>query len=116
MWCCPVTLLQRTAAFYSAAEVFVYPSLFEGFGLPVVEAMACGVPVITSRGSSLEEVAGNAALLVDPLSEDSIASALLQILQDDQIQVRMRQAGLDRSKLFNFEKTARQTMDVYEQV
>jgi len=102
--------------FYSAAEVFVYPSLFEGFGLPVAEAMACGVPVITSRGSSLEEVAGNAALLVDPLSEDSIASALLQILHDDQMQVRMRQAGLDRSKLFNFEKTARQTMDVYEHV
>ncbi len=69
--------------FYSAAEVFIYPSLFEGFGLPVVEAMACGVPVITSRGSSLEEVAGDAALLVDPLSEDSITSALLQILQDE---------------------------------
>jgi glycosyltransferase involved in cell wall biosynthesis len=102
--------------FYSAAEVFIYPSLFEGFGLPVVEAMACGTPVITSQGSSLEEVAGDAALLVDPLSEDSIAKALLQILQDDQMRVRLRQAGLERSQFFNFEKTARQTMDVYEQV
>ena len=102
--------------FYSAAEVFIYPSLFEGFGLPVVEAMACGVPVITSRGSSLEEVAGDAALLVDPLSEESIAGALLQILQDDQMRLQMSKAGLERSKLFNFEKTARQTMDVYERV
>jgi glycosyltransferase involved in cell wall biosynthesis len=102
--------------FYSAAEVFIYPSLFEGFGLPVVEAMACGVPVITSRGSSLEEIAGDAALLVDPLSEDSITSALLQILQDDPMRIRLRQAGLERSKLFNFEKIARQTMDVYEHV
>jgi glycosyltransferase involved in cell wall biosynthesis len=102
--------------FYSAAEVFVYPSFFEGFGLPVVEAMSCGVPVITSRGSSLEEVAGDAALLVDPLSEDSITGALLQILRDNQMQVQMRQAGLDRSKYFSFKKTARQTMDVYEHI
>lgn len=107
---------QDVPFFYSAADVFIYPSFFEGFGLPVVEAMACGVPVITSRGSSLEEVAGDAALLVDPLSEDSITSALLQILRDDQLRVRLRRAGLDRSKSFNFEKAAQQTMDVYEHV
>lgn len=100
--------------FYSAAEVFVYSSLFEGFGLPVIEAMACGVPVITSQGSSLQEVAGEAALLVDPLSVDSITNALLQALQDDQLRFRLRQAGLERSKFFNFEKIAQQTLAVYE--
>jgi glycosyltransferase involved in cell wall biosynthesis len=102
--------------FYNAADVFVYPSLYEGFGLPVVEAMACGVPVITSQGSSLEEVAGDAALLVDPLSESSIASAMQRILEDSTLRLRLREAGLNRSKLFDFEKTARQTMDVYERL
>jgi glycosyltransferase involved in cell wall biosynthesis len=102
--------------FYSAAEVFVYPSFFEGFGLPVVEAMACGVPVITSRGSSLEEIAGDAALLVDPHSEDSIVGALTQVLEDAELRLRLSRAGLERSKLFSFEKTARQTMEVYETV
>jgi glycosyltransferase involved in cell wall biosynthesis len=102
--------------FFNAAEVFVYPSFYEGFGLPVVEAMACGVPVITSRGSSLEEVAGDAALLVDPLSEASIAGALLQLLEDPALRLRLRQAGLERSQRFSFEKTARQTMDVYERL
>src|ERR1700730_6274872 len=100
--------------FYNAAEMFVYPSLYEGFGLPLVEAMACGLPVITSRGSSLEEVAGDAALLVDPLSESSIANGMQRILEDSSLRARLCQAGLSRSKLFDFEKTARQTMDVYE--
>ena len=100
--------------FYNAAEVFVYPSLHEGFGLPLIEAMACGLPVITSQGSSLEEVAGDAALLVDPLSESSIASAMQRMLEDSALRLRLRQAGLNRSKMFDFEKTARQTMDVYE--
>lgn len=100
--------------FYNAAEVFLYPSLYEGFGLPVVEAMACGLPVITSQGSSLEEVAGDAALLVDPLSESSIAGAIQKILEDSALRLRLRKAGLIRSRLFNFDKTARQTMDVYE--
>jgi glycosyltransferase involved in cell wall biosynthesis len=102
--------------FYNAAEVFVYPSLFEGFGLPVVEAMACGVPVITSQGSSLEEVAGDAALLVDPLSESSIAGAMQRLLEDSDLRSRLRQAGLKRSRMFDFRNTARQTMDVYERL
>jgi glycosyltransferase involved in cell wall biosynthesis len=102
--------------FYNAAEVFIYPSLYEGFGLPVVEAMACGVPVITSQGSSLEEVAGDAALLVDPLSDSSIASAMQRVLEDSALRLRLREAGLSRSKLFDFQKTARQTMHVYERL
>jgi glycosyltransferase involved in cell wall biosynthesis len=102
--------------FYSAAEVFVYPSLYEGFGLPVIEAMACGVPVITSRGSSLEEVAGDAALLIDPLDELSIAQSLKQLLGDGALRKQFGEAGLARSKRFNFKDAARQTVAVYEHV
>jgi glycosyltransferase involved in cell wall biosynthesis len=102
--------------FYSAADVFIFPSLYEGFGLPVIEAMACGVPVITSIGSSLEEVAGDAALLIDPLDELSIAQALKQVLGDSGLRERLGRAGLDRSKQFDFESAARRTIAVYEHV
>jgi glycosyltransferase involved in cell wall biosynthesis len=102
--------------FYSAAEVFVYPSLYEGFGLPVIEAMSCGVPVITSRGSSLEEVAGTAALSIDPLDVEAIAQAIVKVLSDIELRKQLSEAGLARSKLFNYEDAARQTVAVYEQV
>lgn len=101
-------------SFYSAADVFVYPSFYEGYGLPVVEAMACGTPVVTSRGSSLEEVAADTALLIDPLNEQSIADALKRILGDSQLARRMAEDGLRRSRQFSFKNTARQTIDVYE--
>jgi len=103
-------------AFYNAAEVFVYPSLYEGFGLPLTEAMACGSPVVTSRGSSLEEVAGDAAVLVDPLDEMSIADGLKQVLSDPELRVRLGHAGLRRSRQFSFERAARETIGVYERV
>ena len=101
-------------AFYNAAEVFVYPSLYEGFGLPLTEAMACGVAVVTSRGSSLEEVAGDAAVLVDSLDEISIADGLKQVLSDPELRAHLGQAGLRRSRMFSFEQAARQTIGVYE--
>jgi glycosyltransferase involved in cell wall biosynthesis len=101
---------------YNAAEVFVYPSLYEGFGLPVLEAMACGTPVITTQGSSLAEIAGDACLLIDPLDESTIAGALESILADPRLRERLSQAGLKRSRQFSFEKTARQTLAVYERV
>jgi glycosyltransferase involved in cell wall biosynthesis len=100
--------------FYNAAEAFVYPSIFEGFGLPVIEAMACGLPVLTSYGSSLEEVAGDAALLVDPMSEESIAEGLDKLLGDSSLRLSLGRAGLLRSATFSFEKTAEQTIGVYE--
>jgi glycosyltransferase involved in cell wall biosynthesis len=103
-------------SFYNAAEVFVYPSLYEGFGLPVLEAMACGTPVITTQGSSLAEVAGDACLLVDPLDESSIAHRLECILGDRGLRERLSQAALKRSSQFSFEKTAKQTLGVYERV
>jgi glycosyltransferase involved in cell wall biosynthesis len=102
--------------FYNAAEVFVYPSLFEGFGLPIMEAMACGTPVVTSRGSSLEEVAGDAAVLVDPLDELSIAEALKRVLAEPELRRSLGQAGLRRSRQFSFANAARQTIGVYERV
>lgn len=102
--------------FYNAAEVFVYPSVYEGFGLPLMEAMACGTPVVTSRGSSLDEVAGDAAVLVDPLDESSIAEALKKVLAEPELRKHLGQAGLRRSRQFSFENAARQTVGVYERV
>lgn len=102
--------------FYNAAEAFVYPSVFEGFGLPVIEAMACGLPVLTSYGSSLEEVSGDAALLVDPLSEESIAQGLRKLLGDHSLRLRLGRAGLARSAKFSFKNTADQTRGVYERL
>jgi glycosyltransferase involved in cell wall biosynthesis len=102
--------------FFNAAEVFVYISYYEGFGLPIMEAMACGTPVVTSRGSALEEVAGDGALLVDPMDEASIAEALTRILSDAGLRYRLGQAGLARSRQFNFKNAAEQTIGVYERV
>lgn len=102
--------------FYSAADVFVYPSIFEGFGLPVLEAMSCGIPVITSMGSSLEEVAGDAAIIVDPLNSGSISSALERILGDSTLRQKLGQAGIRRSKKFDSDQTAMETVAAYRSV
>jgi glycosyltransferase involved in cell wall biosynthesis len=103
-------------ALYSAASLFVFPSLYEGFGLPVLEAMACGTPVVTSSVSSLPEVAGDAALLVDPRDVDAIASAMRRILDDSDLAADLRARGLARAAQFSWERTARETLAVYEKV
>jgi len=107
---------QEVPWFYNAASAFIYPSLFEGFGLPVVEAMACGTPVVTARGSALEEIAAGAALIVDPLDVTSIAGGLQKVLEDQDLRSRLINAGLKRSASFSCEETARQTVAVYEKV
>ncbi len=100
---------------YSAATVFAYPSLYEGFGLPVIEAMACGCPVVTSRVSSLPEVAGDAGLLVEPTDVGDIATAVGTVLDDRELRQKLRTAGLERAAQFSWDKAARETVRVYEQ-
>jgi glycosyltransferase involved in cell wall biosynthesis len=103
-------------ALYSAASLFVYPSLYEGFGLPVLEALACGVPVITSNISSMPEVAGQAAILVDPHDSDELAKAMVRILTDPAKSEELARTGRQRASLFTWERTAQQTVDVYRRV
>jgi glycosyltransferase involved in cell wall biosynthesis len=101
---------------YRGAQMFVYPSLYEGFGLPVLEAMACGTPVITSNRSSLPAVAGDAALLIDPTRPDDLAAAMSAIMSNGALHEELRWKGLARAKEFTWEAVARKTMDVYRAV
>ena len=101
---------------YNAADLVVLPSLYESFGLPILEAMACGTPVITSNVYSMPEVAGDAAILVDPNDPDDIANAIYKVLTNDGLRNEMIKKGLDRVKEFTWEKCARETLKVYEDV
>ena len=101
-------------ALLSGAEAFVFPSLYEGFGLPVLEAMACGAPVVCSSTTSLPEVAGDEALLVDPANVDSIAAGLTQMLENRELRVSLRERGLARAKKFSWDETANRTWDALQ--
>lgn len=101
---------------YTHAEAFVYPSLYEGFGFPVVEAMACGTPVLTSASSSLTEIADGAALLVDPHDESALASCLEALATDSALRADLRTKGLARVKEYSWERTARETAACYREV
>jgi glycosyltransferase involved in cell wall biosynthesis len=103
-------------AFYSAADLFVFPSLYEGFGLPVLEAMACGAPVITSNTSSLPEVAGDAALLIDPNSIEALTDAMKSVMENKQLRDQLRAKGPKQAAKFNWESAARETLAVYASV
>ena len=103
-------------ALYAGAAMLVYPSLYEGFGLPLVEAMASGTPVITSNRSSMPEVVGNAGILVEPEDETMIAEAIRQLLEDKNAAQRLQQQGLERARQFTWERCAQQTLAVYRQV
>ncbi|HYK84148.1 MAG TPA: glycosyltransferase family 1 protein [Ktedonobacteraceae bacterium] len=101
---------------YSMADVFAFPSFAEGFGVPPLEAMACGVPVITSNTSSLPEVVGNAGLLVDPHNTGELSTAIMRILGDKQLQEDLRQKGYERVKHFTWQEAARKMLTVYQKL
>ncbi len=103
-------------ALYSAADLFVFPSLYEGFGLPALEALACGTPVVASNVSALPEVMGDAALLVHPFDVEGLAAAMERLLRDDALRADLRERGLQRAAEFSWERTARETLAVYEWV
>jgi len=104
------------AILYRLARVFVFPSLYEGFGLPPLEAMASGTPVITSNVSSLPEVAGDAAMLIDPYQTDAIAGAMRRVLMDDRLRDDMRERGLARAREFSWGRSVRRVREIYDEV
>jgi len=107
---------ENLPAYYSGAECFILPSLYEGFGFPPLEAMACGCPVIVSNATSLPEVTGEAAVRVDPYDIYGIARALEMVLTDEGLRRELVSKGLERARQFSWEKAARQTMEVYQSV
>lgn len=106
--------LEDLPIFYSAAEVLVYPSFYEGFGLPPLEAMACGTAVIASNLTSIPEVCGDAALFIDPYNIDELSNAIESVLNDSILMLTMVKKGLLRAENFSWDKTARKTIDAYE--
>ncbi|TAJ08945.1 MAG: glycosyltransferase family 1 protein [Nitrospirae bacterium] len=114
---CPGRLsLADLRLLYSQATVFVFPSIYEGFGMPVLEAMACGAPVITSNSTSLPEVAGDAALLVDPENVEALGDALQRMVEDAALQATLRAKGFERVKGFTWDRSARLTMNLYREL
>lgn len=107
---------QTLAVVYRLASVFVFPSLYEGFGLPPLEAMACGTPVVTSNVSSLPEVVGDAALLVDPTDPKAIADAITRVLDDEALRTTLRERGLARARQFSWERSVRRIREIYQEV
>jgi glycosyltransferase involved in cell wall biosynthesis len=104
------------SALYSGALAFVYPSLYEGFGLPPLEAMQCGAPVITSNSSSLPEVVGNAGIMVNPADEDALCDALVKVSQSGRLREELSINGLNRAQQFSWAKTAHKTIDIYQKI
>jgi glycosyltransferase involved in cell wall biosynthesis len=108
--------LETLRVLYSQAAVFVFPSLYEGFGMPVLEAMACGAPVIASDTSSIPEVASDAAVLISPADVRGLADSIRRVLNDRVTREAMKSKGFARTKLFTWETAARQTLAVYREV
>jgi glycosyltransferase involved in cell wall biosynthesis len=103
-------------ALYNLARLLAFPSLYEGFGLPVIEAMACGTPVLTSNGSSLAEIATGAAWLIDPHDVQAIADGLTRLAIDNELHAQLREAGLARAAQFSWQRAAEETVQVYDAV
>src|SRR6202022_1148799 len=107
---------QDKAPLFRPATVFAFPSLYEGFGIPVLEAMACGTPVVTSNLSALPEVAGDAGLLVDPYDVDAISQALAELLDSQERRDELARRGLERARRFTWHQVAEQTVRVYKEI
>jgi len=101
---------------YTGADLFVYPSLYEGFGIPMLEAMACGTPVLASSVTSLPEVGGDAALYFDPRSQSDLSSALLRLIHNPELRDALAEKGAHRARRFSWEKTASQTVAIYRKL
>ena len=107
---------EELRALYSTCRIFVYPSLYEGFGLPPLEAMACGAPVIAGRVAALQEVLGSAARLVDPLNVEELAASIVELIENDEERRRLAANGPKHAAKFSWEETARRTLQVYRNV
>jgi glycosyltransferase involved in cell wall biosynthesis len=101
---------------YNGAELFVYPSFYEGFGLPPLEAMSCGTPVITSNVSSIPEVVGDAGILIDPYDTSNLMEALVNTLNDEQLKERLSKDGLVRASQYSWKRTASETLSAYKKI
>ncbi len=99
---------------YNLASVFIYPSFYEGFGFPPLEAMACGVPVITSFVSSLPEVASEAAVMVNPYDIEDISRAMTEVLKSENLRTKLIAKGLERARMYNWEYTARDHLRIFQ--
>ena len=106
---------EELAALYRAAEMLIMPSTYEGFGLPVLEAMQFGTPVICARASSLPEVAGEAAMQIDPDDDVALAERIVRVMSDDRLRTSLRQASLEQAARFSWDETARQTIAAFEE-
>jgi glycosyltransferase involved in cell wall biosynthesis len=100
--------------YYNLCSIFCYPSFYEGFGLPILEAMACGAPVITSNLSSMPEVAGDAALLIDPMDENSIKQGIIALASDEKLRKLYSSRGVERAKLFSWKKSAEKYLELFQ--
>jgi glycosyltransferase involved in cell wall biosynthesis len=107
---------QDLPAIYSMADLYLHPSNLEAFPQPLVEAMACGTPIITSNTNGLEEIAGDAAILVNPEDDEEIAKSILRLLSQDGLRASLSRSGLARSKMFSWDRCARETLEILRQV
>jgi glycosyltransferase involved in cell wall biosynthesis len=107
---------KELASFYNCAQVFVFPSFYEGFGFPIIEALSCGTATVVSNATSCGEVAADASLLIDPSDSQAIASAIARIINDKELNDRLKRKAVERAKVFSFQNTAEQTLEVYQQI